>query len=198
MVLHGAGSIMPAPTTEFNVQQTDIPGLLIFDITAMGDERGWFQEKYQKAKLVAAGMPADFNVVQTNISYNKQKGVARGAHAEPWEKYISVVRGRAFVAYIDLRRGDNFGKAVTLEIDNNKAVFVPRGVANSYQTLEEDTYYIYSVNDHWSQELYDKYVSINMADPELNISWPIPLDQSIISERDRQHPMLSQIKPFEG
>lgn len=189
---------MATPTTEFTAHKMDIPGLLTFDVTAVGDERGWFQEKYQRAKLVAAGMPEAFTVVQTNVSYNKEAGVARGLHAEPWEKYISVIKGRAYVAYVDLRAGENFGKVVTAEIDNNKAVFVPQGVANSYQTLEEDTYYIYSVSDHWSQELYGKYVSVNMADPDLKINWPIDIRQAIVSERDRNHPMLKDIHPMEN
>lgn len=189
---------MAVPTTEFTPHKTDIPGLLIFDVTSVGDERGWFQEKYQKDKLVAAGLPADFTVVQTNVSYNKEKAVARGLHAEPWDKYISVVKGRAFVAYVDLRAGENFGKVVTLEVDNSKAVFVPKSVANSYQTMEEDTYYIYSVNAHWSQELYDRYVSINMADPALAIKWPVSIDQAVVSDRDRDHPLLKDIKPVEA
>ncbi len=188
---------MAVPTTEFSSQQTAIPGLIIFDVTSVGDERGWFQEKFHQAKLEAAGLPSSFKVVQTNVSYNKEKGVARGLHAEPWEKYISVVRGEAFVAYVDLRGGDNFGKVVTLKIDNNKAVFVPQGVANSYQTLVEDTYYMYSVSDHWSQQLYDKYVSINMADTSLKIDWPINISDSIVSERDRNHPVLKDIEPME-
>ena len=185
-----------AATTEFTAHQTDIPGLLLFDVTSIGDERGWFQEKYQKAKLVAAGVPADFNVVQTNVSYNKDAGVVRGFHAEPWDKYISVVSGKVFCAYVDLRPGDSFGKVVTAELDNNKAVFLPRGVANAFQTLSE-TYYIYSVNDHWSQENYDKYMFVNLADPSIGISWPIALEQSVMSERDRSHPMLSDVKPME-
>ncbi len=188
---------MALATTEFTAHETDIPGLLVFDVTSMGDERGWFQEKYHKAKLAAAGLPQSFQVVQTNVGYNKEKGVARGLHAEPWDKYISVTAGRVFVAYVDLRSGSNFGKTVTLEVDNNKAIYIPKGVANSYQTLEDGTYYIYSVNDHWSQELYDKYVSVNMADPELKIDWPIPIDQAIVSERDRNHPMLKDIQPME-
>lgn len=188
---------MAVPTTEFKTHQTSIPGLLVFDVTSIGDERGWFQEKFHKAKLVAAGLPQNFQVVQTNVSYNQEKGVARGMHAEPWDKFISLVAGRAFVAYVDLRAGDNFGKVETLQIDNNKAVFVPKGVGNSYQTLMEDTYYIYSVNDHWSQELYDKYVSINMADPALKINWPLPIAEAIVSERDRAHPKLSDTKPMD-
>lgn len=187
---------MATPTTEFSAHQTDIPGLLVFDVTSIGDERGWFQEKYQRAKLIKAGLPADFAVVQTNVSYNKEPGVIRGLHAEPWDKYISVVSGRVFSAYVDLRPGDSFGKVVTVELNNNKAVFLPRGVANGFQTLAE-TYYFYSVNDHWSQANYDKYTFVNLADPVLNISWPIPLGSSTMSERDRHHPLLKDVRPME-
>lgn len=187
---------MAAPTTEVTGHSTDIPGLLVFDVTSMGDERGWFQEKFQKAKLVAAGMPEEFTVVQNSLAYNKERGVTRGFHAEAWDKYISVVTGRVFVAYVDLRPGDHFGKVVTLEVDKNKAVFVPNGVANSYQTLTEDVYYIYSGNRYWSQEAHEISLFVNIADPDLAVNWPVPLDKAIISERDRNHPMLKDIKPM--
>jgi dTDP-4-dehydrorhamnose 3,5-epimerase len=187
---------MAVPTTEFKVQETDIPGLLVIDVSSIGDERGWFQEKYQRAKLVAMGMPADFTIVQTNISYNKDAGVIRGFHAEPWDKYISVVTGKVFCAYVDLRKGESFGSKVTVELDHDKAIFLPKGVANGFQTLTE-TYYIYSVNDHWSQENYDKYTFVNLGDPDIGINWPISLDESTMSERDRNHPMLKNVKPME-
>ena len=188
---------MGVPTTEVTGHTTDIPGLLIFDITYVGDDRGYFQEKYQKAKLMAAGMPETFNVVQNSLSYNKEVGVIRGFHAEPWSKYISVVKGKVFVAYVDLRKGPSFGKVVTLELDSQKAVFMPQGVANSFQTLEPDTYYLYSVNKHWSADDYDKYSFVNLADPDIGVKWPVPLDQSIMSERDKSHPMLKDVKPRE-
>lgn len=186
---------MAVPTTEFTAHSTDIPGLLVFDVTEVGDERGWFQEKYQKAKLVAAGFPESFTAVQTSIAYNQARGVTRGFHAEPWDKYISVVTGRVFVAYLDLRAGESFGRLVTLELDRNKAVYLPSGVANSYQTLTEDVYYIYSVNAHWSEAAYQTSLFVNLADPELNLSWPIGLDQAVISDRDKNHPFLKSISP---
>jgi dTDP-4-dehydrorhamnose 3,5-epimerase len=188
---------MGVPTTEFTAHQTAIPGLIIFDVTYIGDERGYFQEKYQKAKLVAAGIPADFNIVQNNLSYNKEVGVIRGFHAEPWDKYISVVTGRVFAAFVDLRKGDSFGKVVTVEITPNVAVFLPEGVGNSYQTLEPDTYYLYGVNAHWSADNYDKYCFANLGDPDIGVKWPIPLDKAIMSDRDKNHPMLKDVKPLE-
>jgi dTDP-4-dehydrorhamnose 3,5-epimerase len=185
------------PTTEFKLQTTDIPGLLLFDVSYVGDDRGYFQEKYQKAKLVAAGMPESFTVAQNSLSYNKQAGVTRGFHAEPWDKYISVVTGKVFSAYVDLRKGATFGKVVTVEITPNKAVFLPQGVANSFQTLEPDTYYLYSVNAHWSAENYDKYCFVNLADSDLGVLWPIALDKAVISTRDQTHPKLSEVTPLE-
>lgn len=184
-------------TTEFTAHTTDIPGLIFFDVTDVGDERGYFQEKYQKAKLVAAGLPENFNVVQNSLSYNKEAGVTRGFHAEPWDKYISVVRGCVFAAYVDLRKGPSFGKVATIEITPNRAVFLPQGVANSFQTLEPETYYLYSVNAHWSADNYEQYCFVNLADPEVNIEWPIALDQAIMSDRDKQHPLLKDIMPME-
>lgn len=184
-------------TTQFTTHTTEIPGLLWFDVTSISDERGFYQENFQKAKLIAAGLPESFQVVQNNISYNKKAGVTRGFHAEPWDKYISVAAGTVFVAYVDLRRGDSFGKVVTLELDNNKAVYLPQGVANSFQVLEADTYYLYSVNDFWSADKYDDYCFVNLADTDIDVRWPIPLDQAIMSERDKNHPMLSQIKPLD-
>lgn len=188
---------MAVPTTVVTGHQTDIPGLIIFDVTSVGDERGYFQEKYQRAKLIAAGLPEGFTVVQTSIAYNKDEGVVRGFHAEPWDKYISVVTGTIFVAYVDLRKGPTFGKVVTLHADKNKAVFVPKGVGNSYQTTSKDVHYIYSVNQHWSEEVYKTATFVNLADPAIGVTWPVSLDQATMSDRDRNHPKLADITPME-
>jgi dTDP-4-dehydrorhamnose 3,5-epimerase len=182
------------PTTQFTARRTQIPGLLIFDVTQVGDERGWFQEKFQKEKLVAAGLPESFDVVQNSLSYNAAAGVTRGFHAEPWEKYISVVTGEVFAAYVDLRPGDTFGVVVTTRVDATTAVFVPRGVANSFQTLVVDTYYLYSLNAHWRAEDYDtRYLAVNLADETLGVRWPIPLEEAVVSDRDRRHPRLAEV-----
>lgn len=188
---------MAVPTTEVTARTTDIPGLIIFDVTTVGDERGYYQETFQKAKLVAAGLPETFNVIQTNVSYNKSAGVTRGFHAEPWDKYISVVKGKVFAAYVDLRSGDSFGKVVTVEITPTTCVYLPQGIGNSFQTLEDNTYYLYSVNAHWSAELYDEYCFANLADPAIGITWPIPLESATLSDRDRNHPLLKDAKKFE-
>lgn len=187
---------MSVPTTEVTSRSTEIPGLLIFDVTKVEDERGYYQETYQKEKLVAAGMPAHFNVVQTSTSYNKVTGVTRGFHAEPWDKYLTVIKGRVFAAWVDLRKGESFGRTASVEVRPGVAVYVPQGVGNAFQVLEDDTFYLYSVSAHWSAELYDEYCFANLADPAIGIAWPIPLEQAVISERDRNHPLLKDAKEF--
>lgn len=176
------------------VRETIIPGFYEVDLVVHGDSRGWFKENYQKQKMEALGLPS-FDIVQNNFSFNAEKGVTRGLHAEPWEKFISVANGRIFGAWVDLRKGKSFGQVYTLEISPNKAVFVPRGVANGYQALEPNTAYTYLVNGHWSPE--SKYTFVNLFDPALNINWPIPKDKAIISDKDATHPMLKDVIPME-
>lgn len=181
-------------TDQLAVRETAIAGMFEVDLVLYGDSRGWFKENYQKAKLEALGLPK-LEVVQNNFSYNQQKGATRGLHAEPWEKFISLANGRVFGAWVDLRKGENFGKVFTAEITPEKAFFVPRGVANGYQTLEDDITYTYLVNAHWSPDA--QYAAVNLFDPELGIDWPISQDQAIVSEKDANNPLLKDVTPME-
>lgn len=176
------------------VRELAIPGLYEIDLVVHGDNRGWFKENYQQAKLEALGLP-HFETVQNNISFNAEVGVTRGFHAEPWEKFISVATGKVFSAYLDLRQGPTFGKVVTLEITPDKAIFLSRGIANAYQTLEPNVAYTYLVNDFWSAD--SQYTFVNLFDPSLNVAWPISRVHAIISDKDANHPLLADITPME-
>lgn len=179
---------------QLTVTESNIPGLFVVDLVLHGDDRGWFKENYQKAKMEELGLPS-FDVVQNNFSFNVEKGVTRGLHAEPWDKFISVANGSVFGAWVDLRKGETFGQTLTLEITPDKAVFVPRGVANGYQTLEGNITYTYLVNAHWSPDA--KYTFVNLFDPALNITWPIRKELAIISDKDANHPILTDVTAME-
>ena len=172
---------------------TGIPGLVVWDLPVHGDSRGWFKENWQREKMTAAGL-ADFGPVQNNISFNDAVGTTRGIHAEPWDKWVSVATGRIFGAWVDLREGPSFGTVFTTELDPSRAIFVPRGVGNSYQTLEPDTAYTYLVNDHWSPDA--SYSFLNLADETAAIAWPIPLADVEISPKDLAHPRLADVVPI--
>lgn len=171
---------------------TPIPGLTVWDLPVHGDNRGWFKETWQREKMAAAGLP-HFVPVQNNVSFNDSVGTTRGIHAEPWDKFVSVATGRVFGAWVDLREGPNFGAVFTAHLDPSRAVFVPRGVGNGFQTLEPNTAYIYLVNDHYSPSAM--YTSLNLADETAAIDWPIPLDKATLSAKDREHPRLRDVKP---
>lgn len=176
-------------------RETPIPGVVLYDLPVHGDNRGWFKENWQREKMLALGLP-DFGPVQNNISFNEKAGTTRGIHAEPWDKYISVATGRIFGAWVDLREGPSFGTVFTAELDPSQAIFIPRGVGNAFQTLEDHTAYTYLVNDHWSADAQGQYTFLNLADETAAIDWPIPLEQAELSDKDKAHPRLADVVPM--
>ena len=179
----------PSSANALTVTTTPIPGLIVFELPVHGDARGWFKENWQREKMTELGLP-DFGPVQNNVSFNDAVGTTRGIHAEPWDKWVSVATGRIFGAWVDLREGPTFGAVFTAELDASRAIFVPRGVGNSYQTLEPDTAYTYLVNDHWSPDA--AYSFLSLADDTAAIAWPIPFD------RRRDLPQGSRTPPSDG
>ncbi|SDE19444.1 sugar nucleotide-binding protein [Nocardioides lianchengensis] len=175
---------MSLPTLE----TTPIPGLVVLRLDLREDARGWFKENWQREKMIALGLP-DFGPVQNNMSFNAKRGTTRGIHTEPWDKFVSVANGRAFGAWVDMREGESFGAVFTVELDPATAVFVPRGVGNSYQTLEDGVTYSYLVNEHWRPAT--PYPALDLADATAAIAWPIPLTEAEISDKDRTNPSLA-------
>ena len=173
-----------------NLDPTPIPGLLVLHLDVHDDARGWFKENWQREKMLALGLP-DFEPVQNNVSFNAHRGATRGLHAEPWSKLVSVSDGRAFAAWVDLREGESFGATFHVELDPATSVFVPRGVANSYQTLDDAVSYSYLVNDHWRPG--EAYPALALDDPTAAIPWPIDLADAEVSAKDRANPHLGDV-----
>jgi dTDP-4-dehydrorhamnose reductase len=181
--------------TDLAVETTPIEGLLVVRLPVHADNRGWFKENWQRAKMTALGVP-DFTPVQQNVSFNQDAGATRGLHAEPWDKFVSVATGRVFGAWVDLREGPGLGQSFSIEVTPEVAVFVPRGVANGYQTLEPETAYVYLVNAHWSVEKRAQYSFVNLADPTVGIQWPLPLEPQNLSAADQEHPAFEDVLPL--
>lgn len=184
-------------TDELHIQQAAIPGLLVVHLPVHADARGWFKENWQREKMTTLGLP-DFEPVQNNISYSVSRGVTRGIKVEPWDKFVSVASGRVFAAWVDLREGASFGATFHMEIDESVAVFVPRGVGNAYQALEDGTAYCYLINDHFVPGR--AYPALNLADETVAIPWPIALtsDEAKISAKDRDNPRLVDVAPVKA
>jgi dTDP-4-dehydrorhamnose 3,5-epimerase len=179
--------------SDLALEVTPIPGLVVLRLDVREDSRGWFKENWQREKMVDLGLP-DFGPVQHNVSFNTARGATRGIHTEPWDKFVSILTGRVFGAWVDMREGATFGTVFTIEMDPHTAVFVPRGVGNSYQTLEDATTYSYLVNEHWRPGT--AYPALNLADETVAIDWPIPLAESEISEKDLNTPRMADVVPM--
>ncbi|MGW1347308.1 dTDP-4-dehydrorhamnose 3,5-epimerase family protein [Kribbella sp. NPDC002412] len=166
-----------------------IPGVLRIELNVQPNDDGWFKESFHAGKLEAAGVPR-FEVRQHNVLYLAEPGVTRGIHAEPWDKYLSPSAGRVFAAIVDLRDGEAFGRLETFELGAGQALYVPRGVGNSFCTLEPHTVYNFLVNEYWSPER----VTVDLFDPELAIDWPFPRERLSYTERDAANPSLAEVR----
>ena len=167
------------------VHETSIEGLLRIELDVHEDERGWFKESWQREKLTALGVP-DLAVVQQNVSYNAKRGVTRGIHAEPWDKLVSPAFGSVFAAIVDLRLSEPTVETFLLGVGDG--LYIPRGLGNSFCTLEANTVYSYLVNAHWSPDAV--YANVNLFDPDLAIAWPVPREEMTISAKDLALPNL--------
>lgn len=177
-----------------DVSGSAIPGLVLIDLRVNRDERGWLKENYSTDALELHGVRG-FHVVQNNVVMSATAGVLRGVHAEPWAKYVSVASGRAFAAVVDLRRGDTFGLVQTFDLTPDKALFIPRGCGNAYQTLEPNVVYTYLVNQRWSPST--AYIGVHPYDPDLGIEWPIAPERTVLSSKDATLPPLTEVVAME-
>lgn len=179
------------------INQTQIPGLYLVRQDPIRTGCGWFREGWHEAKLAQAGM-GPFRPVQHNVDHVVARGVTRGFHAEPWDRLVSVLTGRAFGAWVDLRPGASFGRVVTSELDVATSAFVPAGVANAHQVLEQNTTFSYLLAEHWTAEAKQHSSFVNLFDPALSVPWPLRSDEAVVSEVDRGHPLLADLAQQRG
>jgi dTDP-4-dehydrorhamnose 3,5-epimerase len=175
------------------IRATEIDGLWVVDLDVHHDpERvgASFREAYQGEKMRGLGLP-EFRPVQLNVS-ESPLGTLRGFHAEPWEKYIHVVSGTAFSAIADIRPESRTFKGVwTGELTSANAIFVTRGLANSFQATSDLVVYTYLTSEHWQAGL--AYTAVAYDDPDLGVAWPITDDRLKLSAKDSANPSLADL-----
>jgi dTDP-4-dehydrorhamnose 3,5-epimerase len=178
--------------------KTSIPGVLVLRPARVADGRGFFSETFRLAWMAEAGLPGSW--VQDNHSMSVAAGTVRGLHFQvpprAQDKLVRVTRGSVFDVAVDLRRGaPTYGRhvAVTLSAANWEQVFIPRGFAHGYCSLEPDTEVLYKVTNYYSPE-HDRGLLWN--DPALGVKWPVPAEAALVSERDRRHPTLAALPDY--
>lgn len=168
----------------------------LLEPTVFGDHRGYFFESYNDEKFEKlTGVRPNF--VQDNQS-KSSKGVLRGLHFQKGDaaqaKLVRVIAGSVWDVALDLRPSSPTYKqwyGVELTAENHRMLFVPRGFAHGFVTLEDDTIFAYKCDNHYSQK--DER-GIHYLDKELNIEWPIEGMDIKLSDKDLILPQLSEIE----
>ena len=176
--------------------ETEIQGLFIIEPDVCVDSRGYFFESFSKKRFEEqTGINVDF--VQDNESRSTY-GVVRGLHFQKpphvQAKLVRVVSGRVLDVAVDMREGSpTYGKHVAVELsgENHRQVYIPKGFAHGFSVLSEEAVFQYKCDDYYAPETEG---AVAWDDPDIAIDWRIPADDMILSERDKKHPRLSELK----
>jgi dTDP-4-dehydrorhamnose 3,5-epimerase len=179
------------------VIETALPGVLLLEPQAFGDERGFFMESWN-ARTFREATGVDATFVQDNHS-RSARGVLRGLHyqvVEPQGKLVRVVAGEVFDVAVDLRRASpTFGRwaGVRLSAENRRQLWIPPGFAHGFLVTSGSADFLYKTTAYWRGE-HDRALAWN--DPRLAIDWPLDGAVPIVAARDAAAPGLDAAEAF--
>ena len=179
-----------------NVIETSLPGVLVLEPRIFCDERGFFFETFNLARVIEIGLPYEWK--QDNFSLSK-RNVIRGLHyqiGEPQGKLVRVVTGAALDVIVDLRKSSpTFGQHTTVELsgEGSRMVWIPVGFGHGFAALTETVALSYKVTDYYSPKA-ERTVLWN--DPELGIDWKVSSEEAIVSAKDQAGVPLAQAEVF--
>jgi dTDP-4-dehydrorhamnose 3,5-epimerase len=173
------------------IEETNIPSVKIITPEIFIDDRGYFFETFNKEDFIKLNLPTNFT--QDNQAFSK-KGTLRGFHYQlkfPQGKLVRVIKGEVLDVAVDIRKGSpTFGEyvGVNLTEENFKIMYIPEGFAHGYIVLSEDAIFQYKCTDVYHPD--DEY-GLLWNDDKINVEWPI--NNPILSERDKYLPMMKNI-----
>lgn len=170
-------------------QETKLKGAFIIEVERIEDERGFFARAWCRNEFRPRGLESQ--LAQSNISFNWKKGTLRGMHFQvaPHEevKLVRCTRGAIYDVIIDLRPNSPTYKqwiGVELTATNHRMLYVPKGFAHGYQTLENDSEVFYQASEFYAPECER---GIRWNDPAFGIDWP-DAETRVISSKDAHWP----------
>jgi dTDP-4-dehydrorhamnose 3,5-epimerase len=174
--------------------ETRLPGVFEIQIEAKADERGFFARTWCEKEFETQGLSG--KLVQCSLSFNSRKGTLRGMHYQiaPYEeeKLIRCTKGSVYDVVLDLRRPSPTFKnwaAIVLTAEKRNMVYVPKGCAHGFLTLEDGSEISYQMSEFWNAE---SARGVRWDDPAFQIQWPAKVE--VISERDRTYPGFETIR----
>jgi dTDP-4-dehydrorhamnose 3,5-epimerase len=169
-------------------QPTKLAGAYLIDLQQVEDERGFFARAWCVQEFADQGL--DTQLVQCNISFNKERGTLRGMHYQrsPFAetKLVRCTRGAIYDVIIDLRPSSSTFLqwiGVTLSADNRTVLYVPKGFAHGFQTLADQTEVFYQMSDFYAPQ---HAAGLRWNDAACKIEWPLAV--TVISARDQSYP----------
>jgi dTDP-4-dehydrorhamnose 3,5-epimerase len=172
--------------SSMEIEKTELPGVLLLKPRRFVDGRGYFVEVFSERTFSNAGVKTGF--VQENQSYSIKAGTIRGLHFQvppaPQAKLVRVLRGAIFDVAADLRQGSpTYGQWISkiLTAEHGEQLFIPRGFAHGFCTMEPDSEVLYNVDGFYAPECDS---GLNWSDPDLKINWPIDAKAAILSDKD--------------
>lgn len=171
---------------------TELPEVILIETKVFQDSRGWFLESYSARRMNELGITNVF--VQDNHSYSRGKGVVRGLHFqdEPMAqaKLVRCTVGSMFDVAVDIRKGSpRYGKWMGYELsaENKRQLFIPKGFAHGFVTLEEECEVQYKVDAPYSPQ-HERGIRFN--DEDIGVEWGVTDAQ--LSEKDQRAPSLRE------
>ena len=182
------------------LEQTALPGVVILTPARFGDDRGWFSETWNAARLAEAGL--DLAFVQDNHSMSAAVGTVRGLHyqAPPraQDKLVRCSRGAILDVAVDIRRGSpTYGRWIGVELSaqNGRQLLVPKGFLHGFVTRAPDTEVQYKCTDTYAPDCDG---AVRWDDPDLGIDWGLQGVVPVLSDKDKKAPYLRDFTtPFE-
>ena len=171
-----------------NCDLFEIDGLKLFNIESYKDNRGIFSEVFLSNSI---HKEFGLNYVQENQSISKY-GVFRGMHLQKGEysqaKLIRVIKGKVLDFVCDLRmQSRSFKKIITIDLNAENILFIPKGLAHGFLSLEEDTILNYKCDNYYEPKSESGF---NLIRSDLNIDFKINKKDIIISEKDKKLPVF--------
>jgi dTDP-4-dehydrorhamnose 3,5-epimerase len=177
-------------TDRFEIYESFINGVSIINRKIFEDNRGSFSRLFCEREMLELDL--GISISQVNISKTDKKGTVRGMHFQDGEfaedKYIICLKGSIFDVAVDVRSDSKtFLKwdSAILSSKEDKMIFIPKGVAHGFQTLEDDCWLVYLHTEKYQQ---NSESGLNPTDPRLAIDWPLSVE--IISEKDKNRNFL--------
>lgn len=165
-----------------------ISGVFIVEPEPYRDERGLLRRHFCKREFAEHGIMTD--IKQCNVSENKKRHTLRGFHYQllPYgeDKILSCIKGAIFDIVLDLRKDSDTNlqwQVFELTEENRLSLCVPKGCANAYLTLQDNTWILYYHSEFYTP---DAEAGIRYNDPLFKFKWPV--EPAVISEKDRNYP----------